>query len=99
MVEKHVLREVARPYVHDRVYRRQKHPYMAPIDLKGPLLGFIQDTLRGSALATVPMFEQRAVVDLLDRLPSLDLGVRMEVFPVLHMATGLCILGERYSLS
>jgi asparagine synthase (glutamine-hydrolysing) len=53
MTEKFVLREAARPLLTDTVYRRQKHPFLAPpatLDPKSRLNELLQDTCaaRGS---------------------------------------------------
>jgi asparagine synthase (glutamine-hydrolysing) len=98
-VEKYVLREAARPYLTRTVYQRQKHPFMAPIELKGGLQELVHDTLRGRALASAPFFDQRAIVALLDSLPNLqDQAARDRVFPMLLLLTSTCVLHERYHL-
>jgi asparagine synthase (glutamine-hydrolysing) len=97
--EKYVLREAARPYLTQTVYRRQKHPFVAPLELKGGLHELVQDTLRGRALAAAPFFDPAAVAKLLDGLPSVeDQATRDRVFPLLLIMTSTCILHERYRL-
>src|SRR4029079_87193 len=59
MTEKYLLREAARPVITDTVYRRQKHPFMSPPVTTAPTERFhqmLQDTLRGSALASIPFY-------------------------------------------
>lgn len=97
--EKYVLREAAQPYITQTVYQRQKHPFMAPIELKGGLQELVQDTLRGCALAHTPFFDQGAVVKVLDGLPDLqDRESRDRIFPMLLGLTSSCILQEHYRL-
>ena len=97
--EKYVLREAARPFVTDTVYRRQKHPFMAPIVFKGGLFELVQDTLRGQALARVPFFDRQAVLALLDSVPTIqDQATRDRLFPLLLFVTSTCVLHERYRL-
>jgi asparagine synthase (glutamine-hydrolysing) len=97
--EKFVLREAAQPYLTQTVYQRQKHFFMAPIELKGGLHELVQDTLRGRALASAPFFDKQAVVEVLDDLPSIeDQATRDRVFPMLLTLTSSCILHERYRL-
>ena len=77
MTEKFVLREAARPCITDTVYRRQKHPFLSPpatLDPTERLSQIMQDTLRGPVMASLPFFDQRKVIALLDTLPSLDDG-------------------------
>jgi asparagine synthase (glutamine-hydrolysing) len=97
--EKYVLREAAQPYLTQTVYQRQKHFFMAPIELKGGLHELVQDTLRGRVLASAPFFDKQAVVEVLDDLPSIeDQATRDRVFPMLLTLTSSCILHERYHL-
>src|SRR5262249_39973340 len=69
MTEKYVLREAARPVLSATVYRRQKHPFLAPPAALAPgerLYELVQETLRGPVLACLPFFDQAKVVALLD---------------------------------
>jgi asparagine synthase (glutamine-hydrolysing) len=97
--EKYALREAARPYLTDTVYKRQKHPFLAPLELKGGLFELVQDTLRGATCASVPFLDQNAVVDLLDALPTVeDATMKNLLFPLVTTLTSLCILHEHYRL-
>ena len=102
MVEKYVLREAARDVITDTVYRRQKHPFLSPPATLAPekkLSVFVQETLRGSALSSIPFFDQRKVVDLLDRLDTMDEGARVTNDQVLMTVVSACVLQERFHLS
>ena len=62
MTEKYVLREAVRDVITDTVYRRQKHPFLSPPATLNPeerLSTFVQDTLRGPVLASIPYFDQK----------------------------------------
>jgi asparagine synthase (glutamine-hydrolysing) len=97
LTEKYVLREAARPYLTDTVYRRQKHPFVAPFELKGKLLDLVQDTLRGDVLTSLPFFDAGAVRDLLDRArTTADEDERGRMFSQCLMVTSACVLQERY---
>jgi len=102
MTEKYVLREAVRDVITDTVYRRQKHPFLSPPATLTPGERFhelLQDTLRGPSLASVPFYNQKAVVALLDRLPEMDTGARIAADQVLMTMTSMCVLQERFSLS
>lgn len=102
MTEKYVLREATRPVITDTVYRRQKHPFLSPPATLHPgerLHTLLQDTLRGPALQSLPFFERRAVVDLLDRLPQMDQGSRVAYDQILMLMLSACALQEKYGLS
>jgi asparagine synthase (glutamine-hydrolysing) len=102
MTEKYVLREAARDVISDTVYRRQKHPFLSPpatLNPKDRLSSLVQDTLRGPALASIPFFDQKKVVSLLDRLDTMDEGSRVANDQVLMLMTSACVLHERFRLA
>lgn len=97
--EKYVLREAARPYLTDTVYRRQKHPFLAPSEMKGKLFELVQDTLRTGVLASIPFFDRKRVLELLDGVQTeSDAEARHRSFAALLMITSACVLHERYQL-
>ncbi len=101
MTEKYVLREAVRDVLTDTVYRRQKHPFLAPpagLEPKGRLNELMQDVLRGPALKDMPFYDQDVVVTLLDRLPELDDSKRSGVSYILTTVLSACVLHERYGL-
>ena len=102
MTEKYVLREAVRDVITDTVYRRQKHPFLSPPATLNPrekLHALVQDRLRGSTLASIPFFDQKRVVHLLDRLHDMDEGARVANDPVLMILTSACVLQERFQLA
>src|SRR5207344_2239733 len=102
MTEKFVLREAVRDVITDTVYRRQKHPFLSPpatLNPKEKLYGFVQDTLRGTALKELPFFDQRAVVALLDRLASMDESAQVAYDQVLMTLVSACVLQARFRLT
>jgi asparagine synthase (glutamine-hydrolysing) len=101
MTEKYLLREAAKPLITDTVYRRQKHPFLSPPVTTVPAERFhqmMQDTLRGSALASLPFYEQKKVVALLDRLPAMSDSDRVGWDPVLMSVLSACVIQERFTL-
>ena len=102
MTEKYVLREAARDVISDTVYRRQKHPFLSPpatLNPKERLSSLVQDTLRGPTLASIPFFDQKKVIGLLDRLETMDEGSRVANDQVLMHLTSACVLHERFRLA
>jgi asparagine synthase (glutamine-hydrolysing) len=102
MTEKYVLREAARPFLTDTVYHRQKHPFLAPPSTFKPnerLHELIQDTLRGSTMASLPFYNQAAVIALLDELPEMDDTTRTSIDFILMRLLSACILQERFGLT
>ena len=102
MTEKFVLREAVRDVISDTVYRRQKHPFLSPPATLNPeqrLSTFVQDTLRGPVLASIPYLDQKKVVDLLDRVNTMDEGSRVANDQVLMLLVSACVLHERFHLA
>jgi asparagine synthase (glutamine-hydrolysing) len=102
MTEKYVLREATRHVVTDTVYRRQKHPFLSPPATLHPgqrLHTLLHDTLRGPALQALPFFDRGKVLDLLDRLPTMDQGSRVAYDQLLMMLLSACVLQERFRLA
>jgi len=102
MIEKYVLREAARDVITDTVYRRQKHPFLSPPATLAPderLSAFVQDTIRGPVLRSMPFFSQKKVVDLLDRLHSMDEGGRVANDQVLMTIVSACVLHEHFHMA
>jgi asparagine synthase (glutamine-hydrolysing) len=99
--EKYLLREGARPLITETVYRRQKHPFLSPPATTAPTERFhemLQDTLRGPVLASLPFYDQRKVVDLLDRLPAMSQADQVGWDPVLMSLLSACVIQERFEL-
>jgi asparagine synthase (glutamine-hydrolysing) len=101
MTEKYVLREAVRDVITDTVYKRQKHPFLSPpatVNPKEKLSSLMNDTLRGPVLGSIPFFDQKKVIALLDSLPSMDEGGRVANDQVLMTVVSACVLQERFAL-
>ncbi len=99
--EKRILREAARDVITGTAYRRPKHPFLAPpasSQASGPFRAFVEDTLRSSALAAVPLYDPARVCDLLDRLPSMTDDERVLWDPVLMLVLSSCVLNDEFGL-
>ena len=102
MTEKYVLREAVRDVITDTVYRRQKHPFLSPPATLNPrekLSTLVQDTLRGPVLASIPFFDQKKVIGLLDSVDTMDEGSRVANDQVLMILVSACVLQERFHLA
>src|SRR6185503_17053142 len=99
-IEKHVLREAVRPLLTETVLARRKHPLIAPpIQAFGGGHPLIDETLRGRALAELGLFDQRRVIALLDRTPSMTPAERVATEPVLMTVLTAALLQEKFRLS
>jgi asparagine synthase (glutamine-hydrolysing) len=102
MTEKYVLREAARDVLIDKVYGRQKHPFMSPpatLDTNGRLFTFMQDTLRGSLLDGPGIYDRTKVLGILDKVPSMDHAGRGRADALLTWVTSICLLGDQLGVS
>jgi asparagine synthase (glutamine-hydrolysing) len=102
ITEKYLLREAARPVITDTVYRRQKHPFLAPPATSAPasrLHEVMQDILRGPELASLPFYDEKKVIALLDSLPNLSSAERNAWDAPLMSILCACLLQKRFKLS
>lgn len=101
LTEKWVLREATRDVLPDTVYRRQKHPFLAPPSAmrpEGRLNQLMQDVLRSSALDDQPFYDPAKVHGLLDMLPTLEPRKLGGVSYLLTMILSACVLQQRHGL-
>ncbi len=101
MKEKYVLREAARPFLTDTVYARPKQPFTAPpatLTANNKLYTLIQDSLRSSAMKSLPFFEQAAIIALLDKLPEMNDNKRMALDSILLMILCAYFIHTKYHL-
>jgi asparagine synthase (glutamine-hydrolysing) len=101
MTEKYLLREAAKPLITETVYRRQKHPFLSPPVTTVPTERFhqmMQDTLRSPVLTSLPFYDQKKVVALLDQLPAMSDSDRVGWDPGLMSVLSACVIQERFGL-
>ena len=99
MTEKYILREAAKDVLTKTVYERQKHPFLSPpatLHPEEPLHALLQDTLRGSATASVPFLDQRKIVAALDAVgrPGTDPGQQVVADQTLTLALSFVFMHE-----
>jgi len=100
--QKYVLRESLRDVITDTVYRRPKHPFLSPpltLKPRGRFGVLLHDMLRGPVLGSIPFFDQKRVVSLLDNLNTMDESSRVANDQVLMIVLSACILQDRLRLS
>jgi asparagine synthase (glutamine-hydrolysing) len=100
--EKYILREAARPFVTNTIYRQKKHPFFAPpstLQMDGPFHELLQDTLRSSKLNDLPFYNKNAVVSLLDELPNMDYKTRSSIDFVLVEILSACTLQQHFAIT
>ena len=101
VTEKYLLREAAKPLITETAYRRQKHPFLSPPGTTVPterLHEMMQDTLRDPVLGSLPFYDQKKIVALLDQLPVMSDSNRIGWDPVLMSVLSACVIQERFGL-
>jgi asparagine synthase (glutamine-hydrolysing) len=100
-IHKYVLRQSVRELITTTAYQRPKHPFLAPpaaLNQQGKLWVLTQDTLRGSGLESIPFFDRKKVMDLLDSVTA-DECSAVTNDQVLMMVLSVCILQRGFNLS
>lgn len=100
-VEKFILREALRPLLTETVYRRQKHPFLAPPVTRSGGAGrtaLLQDLLHSQRFSSLPFFDLEKIRTWLNRLPQLDAGERAAADPVLMTVLSAALIHERFRL-
>jgi asparagine synthase (glutamine-hydrolysing) len=98
---KYILREAAREYITDEVYRGLKQPFLAPPTTKrndDHMFVMLQDILRSDGFAGVPFFDRTAVIKMLDDMCNMDDAARAAMDPILYMMASIGVLHEKYRL-
>ena len=65
---------------------------------KGRLHQMVQDTLRGSVLSSIPFYDQKKVVAVLDQIPAMSNSDRIAWDPVLIYVLSACVLQEKFAM-
>lgn len=102
LTQKYILREATRPVIPERVYRRQKHPFMAPpaaLAADSALFQFAQDTVRSRVFANCPFYDQDEVIDLLDRIPQMTRERQQVVDRILTVMLSFALLQQQLGVS
>lgn len=102
MTEKFILREASRDVISDRVYRRQKHPFLSPPATAGAnprFLEIIRDSLCSDAVASIPFFDAAKVRHVADRLPRLSPAELQAIDRQLLITTSTILLHQRLGVA
>jgi asparagine synthase (glutamine-hydrolysing) len=99
--EKYILREAAKPYITETVYKREKHPFMAPpvsVFSNAALDTMIGDIVHSRDFAALPFFDHGRVRQQLQALKTLPQEERAAWEPVLMMVLTAHFIGSRFGL-
>jgi len=102
ITEKYILREATRPYLLNKVYNREKHPFLTPpsiLNTEDKLHQLVQDTLRSSLLKSIPFFNPQKVTSYLDNLHNLPDKNKVSAEAILMEILSLCMLQKNFDLT
>ncbi len=102
MTEKFILREAAKPLLTPELYRRQKHPFIAPPSARmmtPRLRQMVRDTLASAGFANMAFFDQKRVGAWLDTLEKLPAQQQVSNEPVLMTLLTAALLHDRYRMA
>lgn len=100
--EKYILRRALKPYITDTVYRRQKHPFMAPpvsLFSNAALGEMVADHFASARFADLPFFDTKAARALPAQLSDMTAEERRAQEPVLMTMLTAHVLGDKFGLS
>jgi asparagine synthase (glutamine-hydrolysing) len=99
MTEKWVLREAAKPFLTETVYKREKHPFFGPPQFKGRILELMRATFASKILDEQPFFEPKLVRERIAGLDAVEgRAARDQAFMGLTGPICACILQQRFRL-
>ena len=99
-LSKHVLREAAKPYVTDTIYKRPKRMFAAPPDISGQssMHALAEEVLRSSTVKDIPFFDPKAILRLLEKLPDADRALSQSLDPLVKLVISTCLLKRRFQI-
>jgi len=100
--EKYVLRRAIRPFIADRIYRRRKHSFTAPlslVDRRSELFTLFQDNIRSSYFARQDLFRPHAVIDFVERIDALPDKAKVAADCVMTILLSVSLLGSTFGVS
>jgi len=93
--EKFILKEAVKPYITNTIYKRQKHPFMAPPVTRfrtANTIEYINDTLRSSDFEKIPFFSKQKIKELLNNINKMDIVELTAYEPVImFLLTSACV--------
>ena len=100
--EKYILREALKDCITDTVYRRQKHPFLAPpvtLNHQGVLFQHYREIIEDRSFLRVPMFDHAKVRSLFAKVSVLPDEVKQRLDPVFTMIVSMTILNKSFSMN
>jgi len=96
-VEKYVLREAAKPFITDEIYKKRKHPYSAPVEFPkdGPMYKLLKELVTEENVASLGFLKAKGVEQLVEEvfetkeMPAFRLVICLAQWVVLQRRFGV----------
>ena len=59
---------------------------------------YVQDMLRGKVMASIPYFNQKEIVHMLDRIYAMDAGSRSAYDQILMALLSMCVIHQGFGM-
>jgi asparagine synthase (glutamine-hydrolysing) len=105
MTEKYLLREAVKDFIPNEIYQRQKFPFTAPPiitrtpDSPSPLQIFIFDLIHSQAMADIPFYDRKRLIDFTNQVSHFSQRERALVDPILNRVASAIVLAKKYKIS
>lgn len=97
--EKYILKEAMKPYITDRIYNKQKHPFVAPPLFKWTnntvVYEHLMDIIHSSSIVNSHYFDQIKILEMIENLKSGKLNAAT-FDPVIMMIFSLFYLDKHF---
>ena len=101
--EKHILREAMKPYLTNTLYKRQKHPFIAPpvstSDDNSYLFEKLGDLINSETFKSQPFWDQSKIQNWFEGITKADLKTKITQEPVLMMVLTSLSAARQFNLT
>ncbi len=97
-VEKYVLREAAKPFITEEIYKKRKHPYSAPVEYpkSGPMYNLLKELVTEANVAKLGFLESNGVDKLVDEALETK---EMPIFRLVICLAQWVVLQQRFGVA
>ncbi|KAJ9609340.1 hypothetical protein H2200_005667 [Cladophialophora chaetospira] len=97
-VEKYVLREAAKPFITEEIYKKRKHPYSAPVEYPkgGPMYGMLKELVTKENVAKLGFLKPDGVDKLVDEAFETK---EMPIFRLVICLAQWVVLQQRFGVA
>ncbi len=99
LTEKYILRQAVQPWVTNTVYKRKKHPFLAPPSIlkqNDKLFEYTRDTFNSSSAMQQPFYDIKKINSFLDKATTLKAEDKISSEPIIMEILSLCVLQDTF---